>query len=350
MEALSYLLNGNATPQIDGMIGILIMQDSDTNRYTADSGLCFSESLADYVGIIPAIVYENIRYWVNKNRKKGTTSRHGKTWTYQGVREMAEQIKGITQKQVRAGLKKLEEYGLILAGFFGGCDRRLWYTIAAQNHCEKAAEQDKRREPEKLEKQATAPVVAHLPIPANPFSQMGKCLHIQTQIKQTTYNPPVRSGRSDAQSNFDLSENLPLIQKNLEDEHGKLNPADETWLQAKLTELLDRIGKTRLTLSWSLTMISSDYSIRLQSSRRTAMIAQQRDRLAAATAAKIRAQAEKAERDAKKINTQNPYQEKRQPETDELMSKDWATRYDFDFDEDSPILPGGRAYPVEAAS
>ena len=158
--------------------------------YTADSGLKFSAHVFKLAGLNPAIVYENIRFWVDVNTRNKTTTKNGYTWTYQSIREMAEQIAFMTQKQVRKALEKLEEYGLIKTNFFGGCDRRKWYTIEAQTTAKQPSEAEAPPTPEKQPKQATAPAVAHLPKEDNPFTRSGKCLQIHTQIQKQLVSKP----------------------------------------------------------------------------------------------------------------------------------------------------------------
>ena len=186
-------------------------QTSTTHQpiYTKDSGVSFNEHLADMIGMRAAVVYENIKFWTQKNTDKGINRKEGRSWTYQGVREMAERIKGLSEKEVRNAIGRLREYGLILARFFGGCDRRTWYTLASEVN-ETPAEV---KPAQKQVKQSETPAVVHLPKRANGFSETGECLHIHTQIQKKLVSKPAPLSRDELlnlfsdgiQSRFDIA-------------------------------------------------------------------------------------------------------------------------------------------------
>ncbi len=127
--------------------------NNTSQTFTADSGVSYSEQLASCVGLRAAVLYENIRFWVELNRKKGLNLKDGRTWTYQSVREISEQITGLSSKEIRGALSKLEEMGFIITGFFGGHDRKKWYALTSDKQ-KKTKPAEKPKEPKKRLKPA----------------------------------------------------------------------------------------------------------------------------------------------------------------------------------------------------
>ena len=140
------------------------------NTYSSKSGLKFSDNVPDLVGLRAAIVFENILFWVEVNNRKRTNVKDGVSWTYQSVREMSEQIPGVTSKEVRTALTKLEEKGLIRTGFFGGCDRRKWYTLGDSPKPKKTPEPEAVEQPPEQAKADPEPGKIHLPTATNAFA------------------------------------------------------------------------------------------------------------------------------------------------------------------------------------
>ena len=87
--------------------------------------------IAEQVGIVPAILYQNIGYWVDKNTVNGTNFYDGYYWTYNSVKAFAKLFPYMTAKQIRTGLEKLEKLGFVKTGNYNKevFDRTKWYTI-----------------------------------------------------------------------------------------------------------------------------------------------------------------------------------------------------------------------------
>lgn len=105
----------------------------------------FSEIVAKEVGVEEAIMFSNIYFWTDLNRRKKSEHHlHGdKYWMYCTVREFTERYSFWTSSKIRRILKNLIEKKYIEVGRFNkfGYDKTKWYTIA-QNGT-KVAKQDK---------------------------------------------------------------------------------------------------------------------------------------------------------------------------------------------------------------
>ena len=99
---------------------------------------CFDVEIASEVGINAAVIYENISYWVEHNKKAGRNFRDGRHWTYITQRELAEQFGYLTTKQVRTALGKLEESGYLITGSYNRhrYDRTTWYSTTGKGRRE----------------------------------------------------------------------------------------------------------------------------------------------------------------------------------------------------------------------
>lgn len=91
----------------------------------------FDTEIAKTCGINAAVVFENIKFWIEHNRKTGRNEKDGKHWMYQTQAELSEQFDYLSVKQVRTALAKLEEAGYIIKGNYNRhkYDRTTWYTL-----------------------------------------------------------------------------------------------------------------------------------------------------------------------------------------------------------------------------
>ena len=178
------------------------MTDNISPLYTPNTGIQYNADLAERMGIPAAIVYEHLRFWQQTNTNNGTTHKKGFTWTYQSVRQIAEQIRGMSEKVVRTALKKLEKYAVIVTDFLGGCDRKKWYRLAA----EMAVQKQPRVKQKKQAESSETPAVVHLPNTGNAFTETGKCLQIQTQIKNEVREEAPPLSRQDLLNTFLFSD------------------------------------------------------------------------------------------------------------------------------------------------
>lgn len=97
---------------------------------------CFDTEIAKEVGINAAIIYENLRFWIDHNAKKGVNKKEGKYWMYTTQKELSEQFEYLSVKQVRTALEKLENAGYIVKGNFNrsAYDRTTWYSLTEKGN------------------------------------------------------------------------------------------------------------------------------------------------------------------------------------------------------------------------
>lgn len=104
------------------------MKNEDIKKYY------FSLTVATELGIEEAIMFCNIYFWVNNNKRNNSESHHyeGKYWTYNSVEDFIEQYPFWTHSMIKRILKKLENAGYIETGNFNKhkYDRTKWYTVS----------------------------------------------------------------------------------------------------------------------------------------------------------------------------------------------------------------------------
>ena len=94
----------------------------------------FDPAIAGKAGVNAAVIYQNIAFWVEKNRANNKHLHEGRYWTYNSMRAFEELFPYLTQKQIRTAIDKLIDCGLIVAGNFNkaGYDRTKWYSLQGQ--------------------------------------------------------------------------------------------------------------------------------------------------------------------------------------------------------------------------
>lgn len=91
----------------------------------------YPEVAADH-GVIAALLFYHIAYWVDKNKKEERNEHVCRYWMYSSIRDLSEKtFYYLTENQIRYGLKKLIGAGLIDTGNFNktSYDRTRWYTL-----------------------------------------------------------------------------------------------------------------------------------------------------------------------------------------------------------------------------
>lgn len=91
----------------------------------------FSVDVAVSVGVHSAIIFENIAFWVMKNKTSKRNFHNGKYWTYGSIKHLSGLFDYLSEKQVRGALDKLITCGYIETGNFNrsAYDRTKWYTL-----------------------------------------------------------------------------------------------------------------------------------------------------------------------------------------------------------------------------
>jgi hypothetical protein len=94
----------------------------------------FDPKIAEIVGLAPAVIYQNIVWWIAKNEANEQNKYDGYFWTYNSVKAFSVLFPYLTEKQVRTSLDKLVEVGLIVAGNYNtsAYDRTKWFRLGGQ--------------------------------------------------------------------------------------------------------------------------------------------------------------------------------------------------------------------------
>lgn len=151
----------------------------------------FDSEIAGKVGIVPALIYEYIRFWVEKNRKKENNEVGGEYWMYSSVEGFKDRFPYLTTKKIRDSLQVLIDNKLIKVGCFNKkpFDRTRWFTICPTGQMEKRKSEALPFAPQGKSICPTGQI--HLPSRANPFAPQGKPIPYKEQLKNTVkeYNP-----------------------------------------------------------------------------------------------------------------------------------------------------------------
>lgn len=96
----------------------------------------FNKDVAKIVGVNAAIIFNNIRYWCEKNRANNQHNYEGQFWTYNSIKAFEQLFPYFTNKQIRTSISKLKEFGFIDVGEFNKnpYDRTKWYCDLTQEH------------------------------------------------------------------------------------------------------------------------------------------------------------------------------------------------------------------------
>jgi hypothetical protein len=98
----------------------------------------FSKKIAKDVGVEEAMMFSNIFFWININKRRndGYHFYEGKYWMYKTVRDFTEQYTFWTTAKVRRILNNLKKKGYVETGVFNkfGYDKTKWYTVAEKGH------------------------------------------------------------------------------------------------------------------------------------------------------------------------------------------------------------------------
>jgi len=93
--------------------------------------LRFNSDVAKVVGANAAVIYQNIKFWCDKNKVDERYFFDEKYWCFNSRRAFADLFEYMSDKQIRTGLNKLESAGFIAKGNHNSAayDRTSWYCI-----------------------------------------------------------------------------------------------------------------------------------------------------------------------------------------------------------------------------
>lgn len=97
----------------------------------------FDIELACEFGVNAAILFNNICFWINKNRANGKNFFDGDYWTYNSKRAFAELFPYMSERQVGSALQKLVEARMIKTGNYNEDkrDKTTWYALDINGAC-----------------------------------------------------------------------------------------------------------------------------------------------------------------------------------------------------------------------
>ena len=86
------------------------------------------------VGVVPAIIFNAIGFWVTQNAANGRNYIDGRYWTYNTVKAWADLFPYCSTKQIEKALTRLREQGYIEAKNYNKdkWNRTLWYTLTSK--------------------------------------------------------------------------------------------------------------------------------------------------------------------------------------------------------------------------
>lgn len=96
----------------------------------------FDVEVAKEVGVVPAVMLNNLYFWVRKNEANGANYYDGKYWTYNSKVAFKSLFPYLTARQIGTALSKLKDNGLIETGNYNKSpfDKTTWYTITEQGY------------------------------------------------------------------------------------------------------------------------------------------------------------------------------------------------------------------------
>ena len=96
----------------------------------------FDVDIAVKYGLLEAILFENIVYWVNKNRANGMHFHDGLYWTYNSSKAFSEIFPYASSRTISRALHHLRDEGLIAMGNYNtsSYDRTTWYAVTEKGN------------------------------------------------------------------------------------------------------------------------------------------------------------------------------------------------------------------------
>lgn len=91
----------------------------------------FNPQVAEEYGVNAAVLFQNISFWVEKNKANDKNYIDGYYWTYSSIKAFQELFPYLTARAISTALQKLEDGGLIITGNHNksAYDRTKWYAI-----------------------------------------------------------------------------------------------------------------------------------------------------------------------------------------------------------------------------
>jgi len=93
--------------------------------------MTFDLQIAKEIDIDSAIIYQNIVFWIEKNKETEKNLYDGKYWTFYSAKNLTTIFSWLSEKQIRTRLNKLVESGYLEEGNFNkrGGDKTKWFSL-----------------------------------------------------------------------------------------------------------------------------------------------------------------------------------------------------------------------------
>lgn len=149
----------------------------------------FSPAVAKDVGVIPAVIFNHILFWIRHNEANETNYNDGKFWTYNSNKAFQAQFDYLSKKQIETAIAKLKEAGYIETGNYNKMpfDRTLWFALGPSGIAF-----------DKADKTISASGEIHFPKTGNGDSQNGEPIPDNKPDRLTDNNPPIYSPQGEA--------------------------------------------------------------------------------------------------------------------------------------------------------
>ncbi len=91
----------------------------------------FNIEVAKKLGIVPAVIFNSLYFWIEKNRTDERNFYDGAYWTFMSRKGYCRYFPYLTERQIEYALKKLIDEGFVVTGNYNKStyDRTLWYSI-----------------------------------------------------------------------------------------------------------------------------------------------------------------------------------------------------------------------------
>ncbi|MCB4349753.1 hypothetical protein LA345_38825 (plasmid) [Burkholderia vietnamiensis] len=91
----------------------------------------FDTEHARLYGLEEAVLINNLKFWIVRNRANGENFREDRTWSYNSINAFSEQFPYLSRDRIRRTLASLMKQGVIQSGNFNerATDRTLWYAF-----------------------------------------------------------------------------------------------------------------------------------------------------------------------------------------------------------------------------
>ena len=91
----------------------------------------FDVDVAKHVGIVAAVLFQNIVFWCQHSQANSVNFFDGRFWTYNSVKALLELFPYLSKSQIDTAIKKLIDSGMIVKGNYNKStyDRTAWYAV-----------------------------------------------------------------------------------------------------------------------------------------------------------------------------------------------------------------------------